>query len=125
MADNNKVKASSVTTKQKIQLPADDPLVDILKSQYYDLVVTANIDGSVVLSLPKDKAFPSKVLLSIDSSFNVDDESTNLPFPELSDIKLVQIVSTTDINGVEKLKFVFNVKNNAGDAVIGVEGIGG
>ena len=52
--DNNKIKFSGFPTKQKIQLPADDPLVDILKSQYYDLVVTAQLDGSVILTLPND-----------------------------------------------------------------------
>ena len=125
MTSNNKVQFSAVVTKQKIQLPADDPLVDILKSQYYDLVVTANVDGSVVLSLPNDKAFPSKVLASIDSAFAVEEEPAALPFPNLADIKLAKIVSTTDINGVDRLKFIFNVKNNAGAAVIGVEGVGG
>jgi len=125
MTTNNKVNYSSATTKQKIQLPADDPLVDILKSQYYDLVVTANVDGSVILSLPNNQAFPSKVLASVGYAFSLEEEVPVLPFPNKSDIKLARIITTTDVNGVEKLKFIFNVKNNAGEAVIGVEGVGG
>lgn len=125
MATNNKVQYSSATTKQKIQLPADDPLVDILKSQYYDLVITANVDGSVILSLPNNQAFPSKVIASVEYAFALEENRQPLPFPNKSDIKLAKIVTTTDVNGVEKLKFVFNVKNNAGEAVIGAEGVGG
>jgi len=124
--DNNKIKFSGFTTKQKIQLPADDPLVDILKSQYYDLVITAQIDGSIMLSLPNSKpggtlTGEEKYLVDPDTDPFVD----NRPFPTLSDISLKGIEIYQDINKTSKIRFKFIVKNNAGDLVRGVKGVGG
>lgn len=126
--DNNKIKFSGFTTKQKIQLPADDPLVDILKSQYYDLVVTAQIDGTVMLSLPNSKGGGSlsgegKYLVDLDPY--PDPSVDNKPFPNLSDISLKGIEIYQDINKTSKIRFKFTVKNNAGDLVRGVKGVGG
>ena len=124
--DNNKIKFSGFTTKQKIQLPADDPLVDILKSQYYDLVVTAQLDGSVMLTLPNSK--PPGASYG-DGTYGVDpggDSAVdNRPFPTLSDITLKGIEIYQDLNKSSKIRFKFTVKNNAGDAVRGVKGVGG
>lgn len=122
--DNNKIKFSGFTTKQKIQLPADDPLVDILKSQYYDLVVTAQLDGSVILTLPNSKPASSSYLKG-DEYIIPDDPSDQKPSPTLSDITLKKIDVYNDINGNAKVRFNFNVKNNSGDAVRGVQGGGG
>jgi hypothetical protein len=122
--DNNKIKFSGFTTKQKIQLPADDPLVDILKSQYYDLVVTAQLDGSVILTLPNSK--PPTSNYKKGEEYTIPDDGTGQkPFPTLADITLKKIDVVNDINGNAKLKFNFNVKNNSGDAVRGVQGGGG
>ena len=85
--DNNKIKFSGFTTKQKIQLPADDPLVDILKSQYYDLVVTAQLDGSVILTLPNSK--PPTSGYKKGEEYTIPDDGTGQkPFPTLADITL-------------------------------------
>jgi len=124
--DNNKIKFSGFTTKQKIQLPADDPLVDILKSQYYDLVITAQLDVSVILTLPNSKPPGSSYG---DGTYGVDpgwDPAVdNRPFPTLSDISLKGIEIYQDLNKSSKIRFKFTVKNNAGDAVRGVKGVGG
>jgi hypothetical protein len=124
--DNNKIKFSGFTTKQKIQLPADDPLVDILKSQYYDLVVTAQLDGSVILTLPNAKKPGSNYG---DGTYvrdpGWDQPVDSRPFPTLSDISLKDIEIYEDINKSSKIRFKFTVKNNAGDAVRGVKGVGG
>jgi hypothetical protein len=122
--DNDKIKFSGFPTKQKIQLPADDPLVDILKSQYYDLVITAQLDGSVVLTLPSSK--PGSASYSAgDAVVIVDDGTKPKPSPNLSDISLKQIEIYEDINKSSKIRFAFTVKNNAADAVRGVKGVGG
>lgn len=121
---NNKVNFSGVTTKQKIQLPADDPLVDILKSQYYDLVVTAQLDGSVILTLPSSKSGSGKSTGGTEIIIP-DDSSDNRPFPTLADISLKKIDIYQDLNKSSKIKFTFTVKNNAGEAVRGVKGVGG
>lgn len=123
--DNNKIIFSGLTTKQKIQLPADDPLVDILKSQYYDLVVTAQIDGSVILTLPSSK--PAGVKYG-EGEYVVDaftDPTDNRPFPTLADISLKNIEIYEDVNKASKIRFTFSVKNNAAEAVRGVKGVGG
>jgi hypothetical protein len=122
--DNNKIKFSGFTTKQKIQLPADDPLVDILKSQYYDLVITAQLDGSVILTLPNSKPSSSNYSKGEDITIT-DDPSDQRPFPTLSDISLKNIEIYQDINKSSKIRFKFIVKNNAADAVRGVKGVGG
>jgi hypothetical protein len=122
--DNNKIKFSGFTTKQKIQLPADDPLVGILKSQYYDLVITAQLDGSVILTLPNSKSGSSNYLKGEDILIT-DDGSDQRPFPTLSDISLKNIEIYQDINKSSKIRFKFTVKNNAADAVRGVKGVGG
>ena len=124
--DNNKIRFSGFTTKQKIQLPADDPLVDILKSQYYDLVITAQLDGSVILTLPNSKP-PGA---SYGDGTNVkdpdaEDPSSKDPFPSLSDITVKSIEIYNDINKNSKLRFTFAVKNNSTDTVRGVKGVGG
>ena len=125
--DNNKIKFSGFTTKQKIQLPADDPLVDILKSQYYDLVITAQLDGSVMLSLPNSK--PGGGLDGEETETkdpDAEDPTINKdPYPALSDIILKNIEIYNDINKNSKLRFTFSVKNNAGDLVRGAKGVGG
>jgi len=123
--DNNKIVFSGLTTKQKIQLPADDPLVDILKSQYYDLVVTAQLDGSVILTLPNSKPGGGKAgddVYTVDPGVDVVD---NRPFPTLSDISVKGIEIYEDVNKASKIRFTFSVKNNAAEAVRGVKGVGG
>jgi len=124
--DNDKIKFSGFPTKQKIQLPADDPLVDILKSQYYDLVITAQLDGSVILTLPNSRPPGYK---EGSPSYGIDpgtgDPSEFRPFPTLSDISLKNIEIYQDLNKSSKIRFKFTVKNNAGDAVRGVKGVGG
>lgn len=125
-ADNNKIVFSGLTTKQKIQLPADDPLVDILKSQYYDLVVTAQLDGSVILTLPNSKPGGGK---AGQDGYVVDpggdDPVDGRPFPTLSDISIKNIEIYEDVNKASKIRFTFSVKNNAAEAVRGVKGVGG
>lgn len=125
--DNNKIKFSGFTTKQKIQLPADDPLVDILKSQYYDLVATAQIDGSVMLSLPNSKPGGGSAGEQTETKDpDAEDPTINKdPFPALSDIILKNIEIYSDINKNSKLRFTFSVKNNAEDLVRGAKGVGG
>jgi len=126
--DNNKIKFSGFTTKQKIQLPADDPLVDILKSQYYDLVITAQIDGSVMLSLPNSKPGGGSASGNEQETVDPDAEDPTInkdPFPALSDIILKNIEIYSDINKNSKLRFTFSVKNNAADLVRGAKGVGG
>lgn len=124
--DNNKINFSGFTTKQKIQLPADDPLVDILKSQYYDLVITAQLDGSLILTLPNSKK-PGAVYgdgnYGVDPGWDPDTEPG--PFPTLSDISLKAIEIYDDVNKNSKIRFKFIVKNNAAEAVRGVKGVGG
>ena len=125
--DNSKIKFSGFTTKQKIQLPADDPLVGILKSQYYDLVVTAQLDGSVVLSLPAESPYiyPITTPVSLVDPDAVDPPLNKDPFPSLSDITLKNIEIYNDIDKNSKIRFTFSVKNNNLDLVRGVKGVGG
>jgi hypothetical protein len=125
--NNNKIKFSGFTTKQKIQLPSDDPLVDILKSQYYDLVITAQLDGSVILSLPASN--PGKPITTIGENI-VDPDAKDPtvskdPFPSLSDIVLKNIEIYNDIDKNSKIRFTFSVKNNNPDLVRGAKGVGG
>jgi len=125
--DNNKIKFSGFTTKQKIQLPADDPLVGILKSQYYDLVITAQLDGSVILSLPaSNPGTPTTTIGENTVDPDAKDPTINKdPFPSLSDIVLKNIEIYNDIDKNSKIRFTFSVKNNNTDLVRGVKGVGG
>jgi hypothetical protein len=114
--------ASAIPKEKKLLLFPGDPLIKVLKPEYYIIVDPGTLE--VVASLSPDAS---------EGSFGDPDDPENEPddifvnelkAPSLSDITLVSKTMITDKNKNQFVEFVFNVKNSGGDTVVGVEAIG-
>ena len=119
---SNIQKPSSATAKEKkLLLFPGDPLINVLKPDYYVIVEPGSLD--VIFNSSADASDEDP-----DDPNNPDDPGdpfvNNLKAPSLSDITLVSKTMVTDKNKNQFVEFVFNVKNSGGDTVIGVEGYG-
>ena len=114
--------ASASAKEKKLLLFPGDPLIKVLKPDYYVIVEpgTLNVifDSGVDPDDDPDDDDPD------DDDPGDDDPAGGLKAPSLSDITLVSKTMVTDKNKNQFVEFVFNVKNSGGDTVIGVEGYG-
>ena len=122
---SNIQKPSSATAKEKkLLLFPGDPLINVLKPDYYVIVEPGSLDVIFNSSADASDGDPDDP----DDPNNPDDPGdpfvNNLKAPSLSDITLVSKKMVTDKNKNQFVEFVFNVKNSGGDTVIGVEGYG-
>jgi hypothetical protein len=112
---NIKNPASSTAKVKKLLLLEGDPLIKILKPDYYVIVgkdtLTSIIDptGEDPGEDPEDPELPE------------DPWVNKLKAPSLSDITLVSKTMITDKNKNQYIEFVFNVKNSGGETVVGAE----
>lgn len=125
----DKVKPSEITTPPKIQLPAGSNLADVLKPEHYETVNPYAFQadgqlGTVPADTPKTQDTPPEDPADLDPSDAVEDVLT-LDAPDLADIISATPTKYTDLNGVDKIKVVFVIKNHVGSAVVGVKGSGG
>jgi hypothetical protein len=112
--------ASSTAKEKKLLLFPGDPLIKILKPDYYVIVEPGSLN--VIFDSGVDPGDdPGDEDPEDDDPA---DETVFLAAPSLSDISLVSKTMVTDKNKNQYVEFVFNVKNSGGDTVIGVEGYG-
>lgn len=108
--------ASDSAKPQKLLLFPGDPLINVLKPDYYTIV-----NPNTLASVYKDES-------DEDGEGETDPrdppEVNDLAAPSLSDIKFVSATMVTDKNKNQYVEFVFNIKNSGGDTVIGVNGYG-
>jgi hypothetical protein len=116
---SNVQKPASATAKEKkLLLFPGDPLINILKPDYYVIVDPGSLE--VIFDSTADAGSGDP-----DDPTEPEDPFVNkLKAPSLSDITLVSKTMVTDKNKNQFVEFVFNVKNSGGDTVIGVEGYG-
>lgn len=119
---SNIQKPSSATAKEKkLLLFPGDPLINVLKPDYYVIVEPGSLDVIFNSSADASDGDPDDP----DDPNNPDDPGdpfvNNLKAPSLSDITLVSKTMITDKNKNQFVEFVFNVKNSGGDTVIGAE----
>lgn len=115
---NVKQPASATAKVKKLLLYADDPLVKILKPDYYRI-----IEDGLLEDIPDTVSDFDNTANDGKSDGNYGEEN-NLKAPSLSDITLVSKNMVTDKNKNQFVEFVFNVKNSGGSTVIGVDGYG-
>ena len=112
---SNVQKPASATAKvQKLLLFPGDPLIKILKPDYYRIVEPGSF-GKFSDPDPEDQEEEEK------EEEEEEKENFGLKAPSLSDITLVSKTMVTDKNKNQFVEFVFNVKNSGGDTVIGAE----
>jgi hypothetical protein len=116
---NNIKRPSSETAKpKKLLLFPDDPLIDVLKPDYYIIV-----DPSTLTEIDEGGAN-----LYGDPDPDPDPDPTPTPTylepPNIDDIKLISKTVFTDKNKNQFVDFVFEIRNHVGDEVIGVNGYG-
>lgn len=110
--------ASAIPKEKKLLLFPGDPLIKVLKPEYYIIVDPGTLE--VVVS-PSPDASEGLFGDPDDPKNEPDDIFVNeLKAPSLSDITLVSKTMITDKNKNQFVEFVFNVKNSGGDTVIGV-----
>ena len=102
--------ASASAKEKKLLLFPGDPLIKVLKPDYYVIVEPGTLNV----------IFDS----GVDPGDDPGDETVFLASPSLSDISLVSKTMVTDKNKNQYVEFVFNVKNSGGDTVIGAYGYG-
>lgn len=111
--------ASSTAKEKKLLLFPGDPLIKILKPDYYAIVEPGSLN--VIFDSAID---PGDDPGDDDPGDDPGDETVFLASPSLSDISLVSKTMVTDKNKNQYVEFVFNVKNSGGDTVIGAYGYG-
>ena len=105
--------ASATAKDQRLLLFPGDPLIKVLKPDYYVIVDPGSIR---VMSDPD-----SDIDEGEGDEEEKEEENPGLKAPSLSDITLVSKKMVTDSNKNQFVEFVFNVKNSGGDTVIGAE----
>jgi len=119
---SNVQKPASATAKvKKLLLFPGDPLIKTLKPDYYVIVDPSTLDVIFDSGINPDENPEDD---SPDKSDDSDGYVNSLKAPMLSDISLVSKKMITDKNKNQYIEFVFNVKNSAGETVIGVEAYG-
>ena len=126
----DKTQPSEITTPPKIQLPTGSSLADVLKPEHFELVNPYDIQadgqlGSVPSDTPPDQTTPPEDPGNLDPSDPGIPDVPQLEAPDLADIISATATKYTDLNGVDKVKVVFVVKNHVGSSVVGVKGWGG
>ena len=116
---NIKQPASKTAKPQKLLLFPGDPLIKIVKPDYYVIVDPGSLDIIYEPLDPEDDEY-----VDPEEEEEEEEENSGLKAPSLSDITLVSKKMVTDKNKNQFVEFVFNVKNSGGDTVIGVEGYG-
>jgi hypothetical protein len=115
--------ASATAKEKKLLLFPGDPLINVLKPDYYVVVDPGSLEVITAPFLDASEYDPT-------GDDPVEDEPEDrqpaggLAAPSLSDITLVSKTMVTDKNKNQFVEFVFNIKNSGGDTVIGVEGYG-
>lgn len=110
MSYNIRQTSSSTAKPQKLFLFPGDPLIDVLKPDYYVIVSPSSFDQGVVSGNndePVDPPLPNE-----------------FEPPNLEDITLVSKKLITDKNKNQYIEFIFNIKNHVGDQVVGVNAYG-
>jgi hypothetical protein len=108
---NIKNPASSTAKVKKLLLFPNDPLIKILKPDYYVIV---SEDSLTKITDPGEGGESGeggeggKVVEGLNA-------------PSLSDITLVSKTMITDTNKNQYVEFVFNIKNSGGETVVGAE----
>lgn len=108
--------ASSTAKEKKLLLFPGDPLIKILKPDYYVIVEPGSLEVIFDSSTGTGDEEPLDPLDDPDDPY-----VNNLKAPSLSDITLVSKTMVTDKNKNQFIEFVFNVKNSGGGTVIGAE----
>lgn len=114
---NVKKPASDSAKVKKLLLFPGDPLINILKPDYYIIVDPGTLESIFDEDSGVD---PGESELEVE----VEVEIETAGGPSLSDITLVSKTMVTDKNKNQYVEFVFNVKNSVGDSVVGVNGYG-
>lgn len=114
--------ASATAKEKKLLLFPGDPLIKILKPDYYVIVEPGTLN--VIFDSGIDPGDDPGDDDPGDNNPIGDEPEVVLKAPSLSDITLVSKTMITDKNKNQFVEFVFNVKNSGGDTVIGVEGYG-
>jgi hypothetical protein len=115
---NNIKRPSSETAKpKKLLLFPDDPLIDVLKPEYYIIVdpstLTEISEGGGNVKGAEEVVDPPPLPVP-----------TELEPPNIDDIKFISKNIFTDKNKNQFVDFVFEIRNHVGDEVIGVNGYG-
>ena len=108
--------ASATAKEKKLLLFPGDPLIKILKPDYYVIVEPGTLNVIFDSGIDPGDEDPD--------DDDPGDETVFLASPSLSDISLVSKTMVTDKNKNQYVEFVFNVKNSGGDTVIGAYGYG-
>ena len=108
--------ASATAKEKKLLLFPGDPLIKILKPDYYVIVEPGTLNVIFDSGIDPDDDDPD--------DDDPGDKTVFLASPSLSDISLVSKTMVTDKNKNQYVEFVFNVKNSGGDTVIGAYGYG-
>ncbi len=112
MTYNPRQPSSSNAKPQKLFLFPGDPLIKILKPDYYVIVSPYSFQQSGVVSGDDGGEEP---LPPPPGEFGP---------PNLEDITLVSKKLITDKDKNQYVEFIFNIKNHVGDEVVGVRGYG-
>jgi hypothetical protein len=105
---NIKNPASSTAKVKKLLLFPNDPLIKILKPDYYVIVS----EDSLTKITDPGKGGEGDEGGEVVEGLNA---------PSLSDITLVSKTMITDTNKNQYVEFVFNIKNSGGETVVGAE----
>jgi hypothetical protein len=105
---NIKNPASSTAKVKKLLLFPNDPLIKILKPDYYVIVSEDSLTKITDPGEGGEGGESGEVVEGLNS-------------PSLSDITLVSKTMITDTNKNQYVEFVFNIKNSGGETVVGAE----
>jgi hypothetical protein len=105
---NIKNPASSTAKVKKLLLFPNDPLIKILKPDYYVIVSEDSLTKITDPGEGGEGGEGGEVVEGLNA-------------PSLSDINLVSKTMITDTNKNQYVEFVFNIKNSGGETVVGAE----
>jgi hypothetical protein len=108
---NIKNPASSTAKVKKLLLLPNDPLIKVLKPDYYVIV---SEDSLTKITDPGEGGEGGE-------GGKGGEVVEGLKAPSLSDITLVSKTMITDKNKNQYVEFVFNIKNSGGETVVGAE----
>jgi len=108
---NIKNPASSTAKVKKLLLFPNDPLIKILKPDYY-VIVSEDSLTQITNSGEGGEGGEGGAGGEVVEGLNA---------PSLSDITLVSKTMITDTNKNQYVEFVFNIKNSGGETVVGAE----
>jgi hypothetical protein len=127
---NIKIKPSQVTKPPKIRISPTSNLQDVLKPEHFEIANVYDLQPDGQLGTPPADTPPEQSYTPVDPE-TLDGEDPAISdkhqyvAPDLADIISAVPTKYTDLNGVDKVKVVFTIKNHVGSAVVGVKGYGG